>query len=68
MNQPMNICPLLAIASIGTSSGPAVCVEGRCAWWGTWVGPADLTYGQCALQSIAESLSSLDSNGLSVIS
>ena len=28
-----NICPLMAIASIGNDRGPAVCLEDRCAWW-----------------------------------
>lgn len=28
MNQLTNICPLLAIAAIGSSQGPAVCLEG----------------------------------------
>lgn len=42
---PNNICPLLAIACIGTSE----CIEDRCAWW---------DYGEngCAVVSIADSI------------
>lgn len=57
MNQPTNICPLRAIASIGTGSGSAVCIKERCAWWGDY---------RCAVVTLADSLSSLDMNGLTV--
>lgn len=34
MNQsPTNICPLLAIAGLGGTNSPAVCIQERCAWW-----------------------------------
>lgn len=44
---PTNICPLRAIASIGTSSGPAECIEDCCAWWSA---AAD----ECAVVALAE--------------
>lgn len=47
---PTNICPLLAIASIGsTSGGPSVCIEERCAWW-------SLADCECALLAIADAI------------
>lgn len=45
---PTNICPMLAIAGIGsTSNGPAVCLMDRCAWF---------DYGEngCAVVSLAD--------------
>lgn len=52
---PINICPLLAIAGAGGTSGPAVCLQERCAW---------AYEGGCALVSIARSLDSLDTSGI----
>ena len=46
---PTNICPLLSIACIGTTSGSAECIEARCAWW-------DLGSGECDVMRIADSL------------
>lgn len=55
---PTNICPLLAIAGTGTTGGPAVCLGERCAW----------AYdGDCAITVIAQSLSRMSEDGLSVI-
>lgn len=42
---PTNICPLLAIASIGSNSGPSVCIGERCALW-------DFADNECTLVSI----------------
>lgn len=48
MRQPAsNICPLLAIA--GAASGPAVCIEERCAWW-------SLLENGCAILEIGDNL------------
>ena len=52
---PTNICPLRAIAPIGATSGPAVCVEERCAWWDG---------SHCAMLSLAFSLDSLNTGGI----
>lgn len=46
---PTNICPLLAIASIGSTSGPSVCVKDRCALF-------SLADGECALLAIADAI------------
>lgn len=46
---PTNVCPLLAIASIGTSSGSAICIEERCAFWSC----GDL---ECAIHAIADAI------------
>ena len=46
---PTNICPLLAIASIGSTSGPPVCVKDRCALF-------SLADGECALLAIASAI------------
>lgn len=46
---PTNICPLLAIASIGSTYGPSVCIEERCAFW---------SYGdcECAVHTIVDAI------------
>lgn len=50
---PTNICPILAIAGIcSTSYGPAVCLEDRCALWG-------YSASECAVVGIAESLAAI---------
>lgn len=47
---PTNICPMLAIAGIdSTSDGPAVCLMDRCAWW-------DYADSECAIVSLAAKL------------
>lgn len=46
---PTNICPLLAIASIGSTSGPAVCVKDRCALF-------SFVDSKCALLAIADAI------------
>jgi len=47
---PINICPLMAIADIGsTSAAPPVCLGSRCAWW-------DLGGNECAMASAAVAL------------
>ena len=58
MSEPQkNICPLLAIASIGTSSGPAKCIEDRCAWFCLkYHRDGDYTSGKCALVRIVGAL------------
>ena len=54
---PTNFCPLRAIAAIGSSSGPALCIEDRCAWFHIQV---DTEYeeadGMCCMIRIAEAL------------
>jgi len=45
---PTNICPLLAIASIG-SNGQPVCIKDRCALF-------SLADGECALLAIADAI------------
>lgn len=52
---PTNICPLLAIASIGSSSGPSVCIEERCALW-------NYDGSECALVSIPYSIQEISDN------
>ena len=47
---PINICPLLAIAGVGGTNNPAVCIEDRCAWW---------TISHCAVLDITFSLDEL---------
>jgi len=50
MREPQtNICPLLAIASIGSNSGPPICVEERYAFW---------SFGdsECAIHAIASAI------------
>lgn len=50
---PTNICPLLAIAGIGsTSGGPAVCLMDRCALW-------NCSANECAVVCIAESIATI---------
>ena len=44
---PTNICPLLAIASIGTSSGPAECIMDSCTWWSD-------AANECAIVALVE--------------
>lgn len=68
MDQPTSICPLLTIANIGTEAGACACLEKGCAWWYYETLAPDVTHGQCLMQSIACSLSSLDMNGLTIIS
>lgn len=46
---PTNICPLLAIAAIGTSRGPSVCIKECCALW-------DFGENECVLHSIADAI------------
>ncbi len=46
---PTNICPLLAIASIGNSRGPSVCIEERCAFW-------NFGDNECAIHAIASAI------------
>lgn len=54
---PTNICPLFAIASIGTHGvGQPVCIENRCALWHGEYVTKDISFGSCALVSIAEAL------------
>ncbi len=62
MNQPTNICPLLAIASIGTASGPAVCLGERCAWYDCAGSECAMVTAAIAVREVAENL-----EGLSVI-
>lgn len=52
---PTNICPLRAIAPIGATDGPAVCIEERCAWWDG---------NNCAMLSLAESIGDLNTGGI----
>ena len=55
-----DICPLRAIAAIGTNSGPAVCIEDRCAWFHLeYRQDGDYTSGRCALLRIADALSQI---------
>lgn len=62
---PTNICPLLAIANRGTSSGPAVCLKERCAFWHTELDPMTKeTIGKCALISISDSLAKIHRYGI----
>lgn len=57
MNQPpTNICPLLAIASIDSTSNPPVCIEECCALW-------NFAGSECALVSIPYAISDI-SDGL----
>lgn len=60
---PNNICPLLAIARIGTSSGSIECIEDRCAWWDHLAGSCCVAAGADALQGIAASLEELAADG-----
>lgn len=46
---PIDICPMLAVASIGSTSGPAVCIRERCAWW-------DPAGSECAIAAIASAV------------
>lgn len=65
MRQPQtNICPLLAITSINTSGNPSVCIEERCAWWRTEYAVNGVAIGECAIVSVAGSLSSMSDDGL----
>lgn len=53
---PTNICPLVAIAGIGsTSATPPVCLGSRCAWW-------DFCGNECALVSAAVALGEVAAN------
>ena len=47
---PTNICPLLAIAGIGSFDSPAVCIAERCAWW---------NHPGCVMFGIAEQLTGI---------
>jgi len=51
MNQPpTNICPLLAIASIGrTEGGQPTCIEDHCALW-------DFAGSECSLVAIVDAI------------
>lgn len=46
---PTNICPMLAIAGIGSTSGSAECIEDRCAWW-------NYAASECAIVSLADNI------------
>ena len=54
---PIIICPLLAIAGIDSSGGPAVCIEGHCAWWNGI---------ECAIVTAADSLKELSKDGINM--
>lgn len=43
---PTNICPLLAIAGIGGTNSPAVCIQERCALW-------DFGGNECTIVTVA---------------
>ena len=61
MNQPIsNICPLRAIADIGTTNGPAVCVEERCAWWDCLARSCCMVSGADYLRDVADQLDGLN--------
>ncbi len=55
MNRPTNICPLLAIAGIGTTSGSALCLGERCAWW-------DFCGSECVMITAATALGEVAAN------
>lgn len=57
MNQPpVNVCPLLAIAGIGSGGGPAVCIEDRCAWWGYAGSECVMVTAAIAAREVAENM------------
>ncbi len=55
MNQPTNICPLLAIACIGSTSGSSVCLGDHCAWW-------DFGGNECVMATAAAALGEVAAN------
>lgn len=53
---PANICPLMAIAAIGTTSAaPSVCLGPRCAWW-------DFGGNECVMVTAATALGEVAAN------
>lgn len=62
MNQPpTNICPLIAIGS-STTSGPAVCLFDRCAFWDFGGCECALVTAAVAIREVAENLEALAVN------
>ena len=53
---PTNICPLFAIAG---SSGPAVCLYDRCAWWDSSGSECAIVTEAIAVREVAENLETL---------
>ena len=56
---PTNICPLLAIAGAGGTNNPAVCIEGRCAWWDYLAGACCMASEADYLRAVSDSLETL---------
>lgn len=58
---PTNICPLIATAGIGSfGSGPAVCIENRCAWWSYLAGACCIAAGADYIRDAADQLDALN--------
>ena len=57
MKKQTDICPLMAIACIGSTGAASVCMKDRCAWWDG---------GCCVIRILAHSLENLEQNGLPV--
>ena len=56
---PTNICPLLAIAGAGGTNNPAVCIEGRCAWWDFCGSECAAVTATAVIREVAENLEAL---------
>lgn len=60
---PTNICPLMAIAGIGSSSTAApVCLGPRCAWWDFGGNECVIITAATALGEVAANLEDMQQN------
>lgn len=53
---PINICPLLAIAGVGETNRPAICVQDHCALWDFGGNECVIVTAAVAAREIAENL------------
>lgn len=58
MRPPFDICPLMAIANIGSSS-PSVCPGNRCAWWSCMSESCCIASGADSIQDTANQIAAL---------
>lgn len=52
---PTNICPLMAIADIGSSGTAPICLGTRCAWW-------DFGGNECVMVTAAAAIGEVAAN------
>lgn len=59
---PTNICPLIAIADIGSSNTASVCLGTRCAWWDFGGNECVMVTAAIALGEVAANMEDMQQN------